>query len=229
MPPTIDLTPFGYTPTESRMYLTLVRHGPGTGYALARAAGLARANAYSALEGLVAKGAARVEGDRPKRYRPEAPSALLARLANAQGEAFDRLGAALSNGASGAGPALVEFTSARGLLQLLSREIARATERVWLCAPAEAYPILAPALRRAVSQVHSVDLRSTAPVELEFAPVTPVPAIIDWPGEPIICVVDHRSAVVAGRHGEAVQGHWSSSAPFVAGAAAAFEHLRGTA
>src|SRR5258705_7790665 len=55
-------------------YTTLFRSltsGPGTGYAIARSAGLARANAYSALEGLVAKGAARVEGGRPKRYRPE--------------------------------------------------------------------------------------------------------------------------------------------------------------
>src|SRR6478735_2314715 len=38
----IDLTPFGFTPTESKMYATLVSFGPGTGYALAQAAGLAR-------------------------------------------------------------------------------------------------------------------------------------------------------------------------------------------
>ncbi|MGH7732244.1 MAG: helix-turn-helix domain-containing protein, partial [Gemmatimonadales bacterium] len=42
----IDLTSFGFTPTESRMYAALVRHGPGTGYALARSTSLARANAY---------------------------------------------------------------------------------------------------------------------------------------------------------------------------------------
>ena len=69
----LDLTRFGFTPTESLVYEVLLTSGPGTGYAIARAAGLARANAYSALEGLVAKGAARVEGGRPRRYRPEAP------------------------------------------------------------------------------------------------------------------------------------------------------------
>ena len=52
-----------------------------------------------------------------------------------------------------------------------SFSIARASERVWLCAPAEAYPILAPALRRAQAQVPTVDLRSTGPVTLEFAQV----------------------------------------------------------
>lgn len=226
MPPSIDLTPFGYTPTESRMYAVLVRHGPGTGYALARAASLARANAYSALEGLVAKGAARAEGDRPKRYRPEAPTTLLSRLSNAQGEALDRLGAALATAGGAAAPALVELTSGRGLLQLLSREIARAGERVWLCVPPEAYPILAPALRRGLAQASSVDLRSSERVELDFAPVVPVGATMDWPGEPILCVIDRRSAVLAGRDGDLVQGYWGSAPAFVAGAAAAFEQLR---
>jgi sugar-specific transcriptional regulator TrmB len=50
-----DLTRFGFTPTEGLVYQVLLTGGPGTGYAIARAAGLARANAYSALEGLVAK------------------------------------------------------------------------------------------------------------------------------------------------------------------------------
>ena len=227
MPPAIDLTPFGFTPTESRMYAALVRHGPGTGYALAQATGLARANAYSALEGLVAKGAARVDGDRPKRYRPEAPSSLMVRLSNAQGEALDRLGTALATVNGGDGAAVVELTSARGLLQLLTREIARAHERVWLCAPPEAYPILAPALRRAQAQVPVVELRSTGAVTLDFAEVGGLAGTQDWPGEPIVCVVDRRSAVLAARSGEAVQGQWGSAPAFVAGAAAAFLQLRG--
>ncbi|MBK8005037.1 MAG: hypothetical protein IPK12_14215 [Gemmatimonadetes bacterium] len=52
----VDLTPFGFTPTESRVYGVLLSGGPGTGYAIARNAELARANTYSALEGLVAGG-----------------------------------------------------------------------------------------------------------------------------------------------------------------------------
>ena len=92
----IDLTPFGFTHTESKMYSTLVSFGPGTGYALAQAAGLARANAYSALEGLVTKGAARVDGGRPKRYRPETGAALLARVGDRQTAALDQLSASLS-------------------------------------------------------------------------------------------------------------------------------------
>src|ERR687892_415108 len=87
----IDLTPFGFTPTESLVYEVLLAGGPGTGYAIARSAGLARANAYSALEGLVTKGAARVDGGRPKRYRPETPAALIARISNDHGQALEQL------------------------------------------------------------------------------------------------------------------------------------------
>ena len=36
--PDIDLTPFGFTPTESLVYEVLLTGGPGTGYAIARGA-----------------------------------------------------------------------------------------------------------------------------------------------------------------------------------------------
>ena len=78
-------------PPKSLVYEVLLTGGPGTGYAIARAAGLARANAYSALEGLVSKGAARVDGGRPRRYRPEAPAGLIARISNDHGQALERL------------------------------------------------------------------------------------------------------------------------------------------
>ena len=142
----IDLTPFGFTPTESKVYEVLLADGPGTGYAVARSAGLARANAYSALEGLVSKGAARSEDRQPKVFRAEPPASVLARIANAQGAALERLSRALDG--FGAPPTLsiVELSSPKGLLQLLTNEIARAQRAVHLLAPAEAYPLLAPAL-----------------------------------------------------------------------------------
>src|ERR671935_2304677 len=95
--PRIDLTPFGFTPTESLVYEVLLTGGPGTGYAIARSAGLARANAYSALEGLVTKGAARVDGGRPRRYRPESPAALIARISTDHGMALERLSSELQD------------------------------------------------------------------------------------------------------------------------------------
>src|SRR2546430_2548978 len=90
-----DLTPFGFTTTESLVYTTLLRLGPVTGYAVARAARLARANAYGALDGLVTRGAAARIPGRPARYRPADPQALLTQITAAHGEALDRLDRAL--------------------------------------------------------------------------------------------------------------------------------------
>ena len=128
----LDLTPFGFTPTESKVYQVLLTGGPGTVYAVARSAGLARANAYSALEGLVAKGAARGEDGQPKVYRAEPPTGVLARITAAQGDALDRLATALEGFGAPASPSIVELSSVRGMLQLLTHEIGRAKASVEL-------------------------------------------------------------------------------------------------
>lgn len=224
--PALDLTPFGFTPTESRVYEVLLADGPGTGYAIARSAGLARANAYSALEGLVTKGAARVENGQPKRFQAEPPGSVLARIATAQGDALERLSRALDRFGAAPSPSVIELNTPKGLLQLLSHEIGRARQSVHLAAPAEAYPLLAPALRRAVGAGLEVWLGSQAQVQLPFARVEAVGSGLDWPGLPLVAVIDGSTAVIASRQGTEVQGHWSSAAPFVASARITLERLR---
>ena len=169
--PRLDLTHFGFTPTESLVYEVLLTGGPGTGYAIARSAGLARANAYSALEGLVTKGAARVDGGRPKRFRPETPAALIARISTDHGQALERLSNMLDSVSVPATPTLVEIESGRAVLQLVTHDVARATASVALLAPADAFPLLAPALRRPYSAGIPLLLCATAPVDLGFAVV----------------------------------------------------------
>jgi sugar-specific transcriptional regulator TrmB len=213
----IDLTPFGFTPTESRIYQVLLEGGPGTGYSIAQAAGLARANTYSALEGLVTKGAALVEGDRPKRYRPESPNALIARITNRQGHELERLNQALAEFGAPDTLTLVDIDSPRGALQIITHEVARAKASVSLLLPADAFPILAPTLRRAVSAGLSTAFFSTGSAQPGFAEVKTVDAR-GWPGEPLVAVIDGRSAVIGSRNGPDVRGHWSTSPSFVAAA-----------
>ena len=222
----LDLTYFGFTPTESLIYEVLLTSGPGTGYAIARSAGLARANAYSALEGLVTKGAARVEGGRPKRYRPETPAALVARISTDHGQALERLSNDLDAVSVPNTPTLVEIESGRAILQLVTHDVARAAASVALLAPADAFPLLAPALRRPYSAGIPLILCATGPVDLGFAVVEVVTGTQAWPGMPIISVVDDRSAILAARQGTEVRGHWSTAPAFVAGARLALEQFR---
>ncbi|MEO7136934.1 MAG: helix-turn-helix domain-containing protein [Gemmatimonadales bacterium] len=226
--PRIDLTRFGFTPTETLIYEVLLTSGPGTGYAIARAAGLARANAYSALEGLVAKGAARVEGGRPRHYRPEPPTTLIARIANENGLALERLSADLDTIAVPDTPTVVEIETGRAVLQLITHDVARASRSVALAAPPDAFPLLAPALRRPVSSGLPVELYSTAPVDLGFHPVEIIPEGHSWPGMPIISVVDDRSAILGSRQGSEVRGHWSTAPALVAAARFTLQRLRVT-
>ena len=222
----LDLTPFGFTPTESLVYEVLLRTGPGTGYAVARTAGLARANAYAALEGLVHKGVARAEEGRPKRYRPEPPDALLVRILDRQGQALDEVARALEELGAPATPTLVEISSARGALQIASRETARARELVLLHAPADAFPPLIPALRKAAGGGVNLSLSATDVVELPFASVLVAGGARGWPSQPFLLVVDDRSALLATRDQDRVTGHWGQAATLVAATTLSIQSLR---
>ena len=89
--PAIDLTPFGFTPTETLAYDALLDLGPASGYAVAKQLGIARANAYQALNGLVTKGAATLIDDNPQRFRAVRPDALLARISSEEAGKLARL------------------------------------------------------------------------------------------------------------------------------------------
>ncbi len=225
--PTLDLTPFGFTATESLVYRVLLTGGPGTGYAVARAAGLARANAYAALEALVKKGAARADGGRPRRYRAEPAATLLAQISSQHGAAFDQLARDLAGAAAPDTPTVVEVSSPRGLLQLVSHDIARAVTSVRLAAPADAFPLLAPVLRRAASQAIPLALASTGEATLDFADIVRIDAADQWPGEPFLAILDNRTALIASRRGSDVSGHWSAAPTIVGMATLAFRHLTG--
>ncbi len=148
--PQPDLTPFGFTPTESLAYRALTELGPLTGYAVAQSLSIARANAYQALRGLVAKGAVTRTADRPERYRPLQPSALLALLAERQARKLDRLEVELSSAPAAGGPAILPIAGERALLDLTLRTAARAAGPVTCIGPARVLAALAPAWHKRV-------------------------------------------------------------------------------
>lgn len=149
---TADLTPFGFTPTESLVYQALLKLGPATGYAVAREARLARANAYGALEGLVGRGAATRAAGRPAVYRSVEPTALLAQLAAAQGAALDRLAQALRQAAAQGDPVTREVEGSRAVSNVVMQLVARAETSVAGVIAAELWRPSLPAWRRAAGR-----------------------------------------------------------------------------
>jgi sugar-specific transcriptional regulator TrmB len=74
------LRELGFTDLEARVYLHVLRSGPETGYAIAKAIGKAGANTYKAIESLQEKGAAEVDEGEPRLCRATPPVELIARL-----------------------------------------------------------------------------------------------------------------------------------------------------
>lgn len=205
----IDLTPFGFTPTESLVYVTLLRLGPSTGYAVARGARLARANAYSALEGLVSRGAATrtPPPGRPARYRPTDPQSLMAHLATLQGEALDRLGRELRNLSRPREPIVREVAGSRAVANLVMQLVARAERSVRGVMALELWRPTLPAWRRAAERAQlQVRMRGGIPAD---APAWLEPAG-DTAPDATILVMDEAHLVITSGEGEAIAALWTS-------------------
>ena len=204
-----DLTPFGFTPTESLVYATLLRLGPSTGYAVARGARLARANAYGALEGLVSRGAATRTPPpaRPARYRPTDPQSLLAHLATLQGEALDRLGRELRNLSRPGEPIIREVAGSRAVANLLMQLVARAERSVKGVMALELWRPTLPAWRRAAERAKlEVRVRGGMPAD---APAWLEPAVADAP-QATVLLIDETHLLITAGDGEAITGVWTS-------------------
>jgi sugar-specific transcriptional regulator TrmB len=223
MTPALDLTPFAFTATESRVYLTLLQLGPASGYAVARAAHLARANAYGALDGLVSRGAATKTPGRPARYRPADPESLLARLAAEQGEALERLGRALQGMARGGDQETRAVEGTRAIATLVLQVVARAQETVQGMIGSQLLRATLPAWRRAAERAKvQLRVRGEPPPEASALGATAAPA-----DSPTLLVVDGRQVVMAtGSGGGDEAGIWTSHAAVVAVARLALSAVR---
>jgi len=223
----LDLTPFGFTPTESNTYQALLDLGPSSGYAVARGLSIARANAYQALDGLVAKGAAvLVDAATPKRYRVVQPRTLFARILSAQGRKIDDLErAVLEQPATGAAPPL-HIHGTRALLDLAVRAVVRAEGEVRCVTAGGRLEALAPAFRARAAAGRQTSLWATEPHATDFpVPIGPVDQE-RWGalgGSDAILVV--ADGALAATLGDDAEGTWSESTLHIGLIRAAIAHI----
>jgi sugar-specific transcriptional regulator TrmB len=223
----LDLTPFGFTPTESTTYRILLELGPSTGYAVARALSIARANAYQALDGLVAKGAAvRADAATPRRYRAVQPRTLFAHILAAQSGRLDELErAVLAQPATGAATHL-RVRGARAVLDLAVRAIVRAEGPVHCVTTAPLLETLAPAVRARQAARRETRLWGAGAVGPDFpAPVDVIaPERLQALGDPNVLLLVADGALAASV-GDDPEGFWSESRLHVGLVSAAIAHV----
>lgn len=198
---TVTLERFGFTPTETKVYESLLRLGPSTGYAVAKDVRLARANAYQALDGLVREGVARKSATIPGRYsalRPDRVVLLLERRftrnLRALEESLRTLGARASDDSAGAGDGIAD---AAALLSQAAGCAASATAELLVVGGPSANGLsgaLAAARLRGAS-VRALWLGDPAPADVVTRPVDPPALVAYWGGEPLVLVADRQRAV----------------------------------
>ncbi len=206
MRPELDLTPFGFTATESKVYAALLQLGPATGYAVAHAARLARANTYGALEGLGRRSAASRLPGRPVRFRATDPTALIVQLAAQQAESLDRLSRSLRDAAAQTEPETRTVNGTRAVANLIIQLVARAERRVEGIVAPELFRPTLPAWRRAKERATlALRVAGEAPTEAESLVSGSV-----RPDLPTVLLIDETQVVVTAGSGETVAGLWSS-------------------
>jgi DNA-binding MarR family transcriptional regulator len=229
--PSLDLTPFGFTPTESQAYCALLERGPLGGYALAKALAIARANAYQALHGLETKGAVKATTEEPRRYRPVAPDALFAQIVERESRQLDVLEAALRAGSMAGAPDMIRFTGQRSLDEQALRMAARTTDLVDCLGPASLLERLAPVWHKRAADGSQTRLWVTGdggeklpiPIAGRIGPDS-VAAIFG--GLPVV-LASPAAAIVAVEQavGGDLQGFWSNDRVLVGLAHAALRAL----
>lgn len=91
-----QLNTLGFTKYEAVAYLLLLEHQPATAYEISKQGALTKGNTYTALESLVAKGAAQPVSHAPVRYAAVAPDALFRRLSRSMTDLCRDLAGALT-------------------------------------------------------------------------------------------------------------------------------------
>jgi sugar-specific transcriptional regulator TrmB len=215
----LDLTPFGFTPTESQAYGRLLELGPSSGYAVARALAIARANAYQALDGLVTKGAATlVAAETPRRYRAMPPQTLFARIVDAETHKLDVLERQVREQPQRGSEPVTRVRGERAIGELVIRGVVRADGVVRCLARGARLATWAPAVRARAAAGRPVELWTADGEDVDLAvPVRPaaterVRAALG--SDPLVLVAD--GALVADFAGDEAEGIWSDS-PVIVG------------
>lgn len=146
------LTNFGLTRQEATIYVLLLKNGQLTGYEAAKQTGISRSNTYTALAGLVDKGAAyMVEEDKVTRYTPvsvdEFCSNKIRRLYAIKAEIENQVPQA-----SGDPEGYITIRGEEEIINKLKNTITEAQFRIYLSAGSKVLALLRPELEKSLAR-----------------------------------------------------------------------------
>jgi sugar-specific transcriptional regulator TrmB len=138
LPLAAALRELGFTDYEARAYAALATRQPATAYEIAKVAGLPRANVYSALRNLEARGAIQPVTENPVRYVPVDPELFFSSVQRSTAGLCEDVVQAMKRGPKAEESAYVWiFRGEAEVHAKLMAMIESAREHVWLKAPVE--------------------------------------------------------------------------------------------
>lgn len=146
------LTNFNLTKQEATLYVLLLKVGQLTGYEAAKQTGISRSNTYTALAGLVDKGAAYVlEEGKVTRYTPVAPAEFcsnkIGRLEEIKTEILQQL-PVLTDETEG----YITIKGVREIINKLRNIVRQAQARIYISANSRLLELLQPELAEALAR-----------------------------------------------------------------------------
>ena len=160
---------FGLTRQEAAVFLRLCSGGPQNGYEIAKATGISRSNAYSALAGLAEKGAADTQEGTPVRYSAVAPKEFCGTRIRELQEIQETLEDALPVRGSDPGTAYQTLRGSRHIAARMRSMLESVNERVYLSVPGPQLEDLLPLLAGLVAIGRKVVILAADPPELPGA------------------------------------------------------------
>jgi predicted transcriptional regulator len=124
----------GFNESESRVYVTLLQHEPLTGYELAKASGVPRANVYTVLQKLEQRGVVvRLDRAEGTRYAPVPADELLQRLRQRYEHALAQTGQALATLAPAVeAPPIVQLEGRENFIETAQQLIRNTEQRLMM-------------------------------------------------------------------------------------------------
>lgn len=147
------LQALGFSEYEARTYIALLRICPATAYEISKAAGVPRANTYSALENLTKKMAVQPVSERPVRYMPLDPESLFGRISKETRERCRKLAQDLGKSASiDTRFSVWSISGEQNVHAKIAEMIDGARDHVWIKASADVLEQHRGALKRAADR-----------------------------------------------------------------------------
>ncbi len=162
------LTHFDLTKQEATIYRMLFSEGRLTGYEAAKLTGISRSNTYTALAGLVEKGAARLIEGKATRYTPvpleEFCNNKIIELQDYKRELLKST--PVQNGET---DGYITIKGEKHILQKMKNMLTDAQARVYLSVSKEITDMILPELRAGISKGLKIVVITNKPFELEGA------------------------------------------------------------